>query len=1587
MGVVEDFIRNPAEVLQRPGNITKSEWRELADHYGLEIEAAARKEVVREAVLAHLRAEEVLGEQGGDVGEPGSSSGQTTQESEAMQLARMQMQLRREEMAHELELARLRGTARERDSDDGVFYKARGWVPNFSEVDPEDFFTAFEEVATSLKWERGKWALLAQTAFPGKAQSAYLALDSVDRKDYLRVKEEVLRAYEVTSEHYRVKFRGMRKAPGRRFAEYLHDLDRSLTKWWRALGADTLEKVREATLMEQFLIGVAPEVKVYLSERRVTAPAEAASLAEDFVLVSRQGREASGRAWRDNGRPRPGSGGGGERKVQGRAPRCLRCGNPNHLAWQCRSSNGGGGGAESGAAARRCYNCGQTGHLSPDCPRRAGLKKGKQSSSACVLAVARQGKEAAKQREVVQDEEGYDYYTRPGHVVIGKEGRTRVPVRILRDSGTGLNLILRGMLPKLEEKGMRFMKGIGGGVDAPLVEANLEVEGKRLRATLAVVDELPMPGVDVLLGNKAGGRMEIKNFLGDAAEDVGEVVKVESASEGGRKDGRTSGEGEASEQRAPVEVLREQREVQRSQCLGQVREYFSNTGVKEGRDEVRTTAAVTRAMSKRQDQQGETLVGLGDLFSTSQAPVVDRKAEVDAVVNEEQPGVDEGASQQCVEVKAAAERGEGGEVLPMARPELIQAQRSDPDLAPVWAGALTVEEAEKQPTCFYVEGGVLKRKWRDSRGTCEDHQTYHQVVVPKACRQKLVQMAHEETAAHLGARKTGDALLSYFFWRGLRRDVSDYVKSCHVCQVSESKRPVRAPLQPIPVVGEPFDKVIVDVVGPLPRTGGGNEYLLTLMCAATRYADAIPISSCKARKIVPKIVDIFSKFGMPKILQTDRGSNFMGKYFQRALREMGVSHVTSTAYHPQSQGCLERWHGTLKGVLTKFCYLNAKDWDEGVQVALYAIRTAKHEGLGYSPFELMFGRKPRENLRLVCEGWEEETEPQPLADYVSKLDRRMKCAHDIARQNLVASQDQMKVKYDKKSKSREFKVGELVLLFDNSACRPLQAKYKGPFEIERRLGPVNYLLSTPGRKQSTKAVHVNLIKPYRGEVGSSAAVCTGADAEELPDEIVPTLQDFAHTRDGPRLTNSRARRELGEKLGHLETGQRQQLLRMLDEFPGILQDTPTRTHILQHDVTTVGEATPVRQYPHRTSPEKKRLMREEVRYLLENGLAAPSTSPWASPCLLVKKEDGSPRLCTDYRRLNRVTVEDPYPMKRIDDLVDQVSGAKFLTSLDLLKGYWQVGLTDRAREASAFVTPDGHYEYLVMPFGMRNSSATFQSLVDRLVSGLEGVTAYVDDLLVVADSWEDHLQRLRALFSKLAEANLTINLAKCEFAASTVRYLGHRVGHGGIRPLDAKVADVLNFKAPKTRKGLRSFLGLIGFYRRFCKDFAQVASPLTDLLSERRTWNWSAACEKAFEDLKALLASTPVLQAPDFTREFVLYVDASDRGIGGMLGQEHEGTVKPVAYMSKKLLKHQRGYSVVEKEALALLKCMEKFDVYLDRKVTVYSDHNPLQFLESMKLKNARLARWALALQEKEIVIRHVSGRENVVADALSRPN
>ena len=641
-------------------------------------------------------------------------------------------------------------------------------------------------------------------------------------------------------------------------------------------------------------------------------------------------------------------------------------------------------------------------------------------------------------------------------------------------------------------------------------------------------------------------------------------------------------------------------------------------------------------------------------------------------------------------------------------------------------------------------------------------------------------------------------------------------------------------------------------------------------------------------------------------------------------------------------------------------------------------------------------------LLLLKEKWlDEDPEKISVLKYVATFKDRLFRAGQIAKRNLQESQSKMKVWYDRKAKSRCFEPGDRVLVLFPVVGNPLQAKYSGPYKVVRKISDTNYLVKTPGRRKETQVCHINMLKAYHEkpkpelvtlnnrlglESPTHSKDCVGQLAEK--EEDTESEVRLGNDRQPIKLQNSQILNDLGTKLSHLPLVQRKELAEVITQYREVFPDVPSKTNLIEHDVD-VGDSAPIKQHPYRVSPMKKELLDQEVQYMLKNDIIEESQSNWSSPCILVPKHDGGFRFCTDFRKVNDKTKSDSFPIPRIADCIDQIGNAKFVSTFDMLKGYWQVPLTQRAREISAFVTPSGLYQYKVMPFGMKNAPATFQRMVNKLVRDIDGCEGCIDDVVIYSDNWSDHIRQIKRFFQIMREAKLTINLMKSEFGKATVKYLGHIVGQGQVRPLDAKIQTIAKFPIPTSRKELARFLGMAGYYRNFCLNFSEIAAPLTNLLSKKVKFVWTDDCQLAFDRVKLLLQKSPVLKSPDYEKPFKLIIDSSDVGTGSVLAQEaSDGLDHPVSYFSKKFLKYQKNYSVVEKETLGLVLALEHFDVYLGStpfKIKVYTDHNPLTFLKTMKNKIQRLVRWSLALQEYNLEIQHFPGSENVVADALSR--
>ena len=355
----------------------------------------------------------------------------------------------------------------------------------------------------------------------------------------------------------------------------------------------------------------------------------------------------------------------------------------------------------------------------------------------------------------------------------------------------------------------------------------------------------------------------------------------------------------------------------------------------------------------------------------------------------------------------------------------------------------------------------------------------------------------------------------------------------------------------------------------------------------------------------------------------------------------------------------------------------------------------------------------------------------------------------------------------------------------------------------------------------------------------------------------------------------------------------------------------------------------------------------------------------------------------DCRAINRITVRYRFPIPRIDDLLDQLAGSTIFFKLDLRNCYHQVRIREGDEWKTAFKTSEGIYEWLVMPFGLSNAPSTFMRLMNEVLRPFAGkcLVVYFDDILVYSRSFEEHKEHLRAVCAKLQEERLFANLAKCSFLSSTVAFLGFVISASGISVDPIKTSAIRDWPTPSSLLDTRSFHGLAQFYRRFVRNFSAIAAPLTDMFRHNQ-FQWSADAERAFQQLKIALTTAPLLRLPDFTKLFDVETDASGIGIGAVLSQE----AHPVSYFSERLSDAKARYSNYDRELYAVVQTLKFWRHYLlHQEFTLFSDHDALRYLHSQKKLSARHGRWVEVLQEFSSTLRHRPGRENKVADALSR--
>ena len=803
------------------------------------------------------------------------------------------------------------------------------------------------------------------------------------------------------------------------------------------------------------------------------------------------------------------------------------------------------------------------------------------------------------------------------------------------------------------------------------------------------------------------------------------------------------------------------------------------------------------------------------------------------------------------------------------------------------------------------------------------------LVLPQPIRTQVLKLAHEGMG-HMGHKKVLQLIKQKFVWPGMGVEVRRHCESCGECQRCQKPKARKVPLMPRPVLSEPFEALAFDLVGPMDAGQGGCRFILTAICMASRWPEAVPLRTVTAEDVAEGMFTVFSRTGIPLQLLTDQGPQFMSSLVKSMCKQLKIDNIRTTPYHPECNGIIERMHGTLCGMLTKATSLGL-DWVRQLPFALFALRLAPSRDTGLSPFQLVYGRQVRSPLDVLYEGWvDEEYSDFDVELWTDWLGKRMKIWSEIAREKGLEASVARKKQFDKKAVRRELSVGDKVLCRIPGMIKKLNESWKGPYTVKKKLNQVDYLVET--RKGKSKVLHINNLKLYKERDERVRRLTVVADCVEEDPELV-----------GVRLGDKCPRFD-DRVISELEAA-----------YPQVFSDLPGRTDLCQLVISTVSEQ-PLATHPHRVPDKWKEGVRKEILKLEEQGIIVKSKSPWASPIVPVPKPDGTIRVCIDYRRLNSITIKDPYYMVTLDEILDRVGSSCVMSKIDLSKGYYQIMVHPGSIDKTAFVSPVGKFAFTRMPFGLANAPAIFQRVMESVLEGCYKFSApYIDDVIVFSSCVDEHVSQLEEVIKALGKAGLTLKKSKCVFGRTSVEYLGHRIGSGCLAVPQHRITAMENYLQPKTKKQLRAFLGAASYYRQFVYQFAWYSSSLSPStsLSAPAVVDWDEGKLKAFFHLKVSLCNMCILTIPSSEDMFCLHTDASAMGIGATLNVVRDGKELTVAFFSRQLQGAQVRYSATELEALAIIRSVYFFAHYLYGKhFDIMTDHKALTSLMSSSRLN-----------------------------------
>ncbi|GFV96882.1 retrovirus-related Pol polyprotein from transposon 17.6 [Trichonephila clavipes] len=770
-------------------------------------------------------------------------------------------------------------------------------------------------------------------------------------------------------------------------------------------------------------------------------------------------------------------------------------------------------------------------------------------------------------------------------------------------------------------------------------------------------------------------------------------------------------------------------------------------------------------------------------------------------------------------------------------------------------------------------------------------------------------------------------------------EIAEFVQTCKGCQLRKPEKiGDRAPITPIVRPELPFEIVNIDVIGPIqPPSGRGHKYVLCMMDQHTRWPEAVPLRSLTAKNACDSLLQIFSRTGIPSIIASDQGTNFKSALTQEFTKRIGSSPRFSCPGYPASNGLVERWNKVLKDMIHHVIREDPRSWDRQLPFLLFAYREVPNTTTGVSPFRLLYGREARGPLAILKSSWAGEIHlptniSQSAADYLQEMKINMEKAAESA--SLTAAQKQKGYGdyFNKRSSVKNFSIGEQVVLLIPDSSNKIYARWTGPGEIIQHHPPHSYKVKLPD-----------------GTLGSFF------EGDHEFGEIHPT----------PNLSRSTSERVLHEiNLNHLKESEREQVLAIVLKHQTLFTSDVKIAKVGTHRIRLKPNIERKKPFVYRIPESLKIKVDEQIEELVRLDLIEESDAEIAYPIVCVNKKDGTLRLCVDFRALNSESVSDDFPMEDAVELIHSIGRANIITTLDLLKGYWAIPMAEDSKNLTSFKTHRQQYRF----------KRIFTCLHRRHCNLLQklGRTSF----------------HLDTILTKLSELNFTVNLKKCAFGKAQIKYLGHIIGSGKHEPDPEKTAVINNLPVPKTKKELRSVLGLCNYYREYIPKYSELVYPLTELTKKRvpDSIPWTEKHDSSFHLLKKALVEAPSLYSPVPDKPYTIHSDASQIGIAACLSQKCGDKCYPIAYASQKLSKTQQSWSTIEREAFAIVWSLKKFEVWVfGTEIEFYTDHNPLPYLTKSAPQSARLQRWAFALQKFNVTIKHCPGVKMPHADALSR--